>query len=236
MYPTSERELKLDIGGDVAPKLIKYIPDLIMRNSWPGKGRFDVINFDRYFDQLLKSGLFALHSIDAYVRVRKSVWPQKEREAEFIAYRKLNEAAYGRPAEIYDNEMSVLKIKEITDELLKDHPDKLIPPAHEAIGPIENLESMGLSEIIRLTCERSVFPISYTENPADQVKIKVDRVVYKSRPLEVFTQLEIDYYSNELFDVAATIMKSVTMALRDLTGVDCIISTTSKMTRGIQLL
>lgn len=236
MNPTNERELKLDINADASPKISALVSELIEKYRWPVRARIDMINYDRYFDQLQPSGLFLLHGQDAYIRVRKSVWPQKSREAEFIAYRKLNEASYGKPAEIYDNEISVLKTNEIIAELLRDHPEKLCPPSPEAIGVVEHLESMGLSEIIRLKCERCIYPISYSDQPTDQVKIKIDRVTYKARPNEVFTQVEIDYYSNELFDMATKIMEVINVGVRDITGVDSRFSSVSKMSRGIELL
>jgi len=236
MNPTTERELKLDVDSDVAPKLVKMMAELVATYGWPLRSKTDQINYDRYFDQLLPSGLFLLHSQDAYVRVRKSVWTASERELEFIAYRKLSEAGYGRPAEIYDNEISVLKIKEITNELLRDHINNLRQPSLEAIGAVEHLETMGLAEIIRLKCERSVFTLSQTDQSADQVKIKVDRVTYKAHPDKPFTQVEIDYYSPELFDMASRIIGSIENAIHDLTGVKTNFSSTSKMTKGIDLL
>ncbi len=236
MNPTTERELKLDLNTDVTRQIIQIIPELAMLNGWPCKNKIEQVNYDRYFDQLLTTNLFLLYSQESYVRVRKSVWPEAKREAEFIAYRKLTEASYGKPAEIYDNEISVLKIREITDQLIKDHPANLREPARDSIGAVEHLESMGLSEIIRLKCERTVYPIAYSDNQTDLVKVKVDKVTYKNRPNDIFTQVEIDYYSAELFDLASRMMQSITMAIKDLSGAVPSFSSTSKMARGIQLL
>jgi len=61
-------------------------------------------------------------------------------------------------------------------------------------------------------------------------------VTYKARPNEVFTQVEIDYYSNELFDMATKIMEVINVGVRDITGVDSRFSSVSKMSRGIELL
>ncbi len=236
MNPTTERELKLDLNTDVTRQIIQIIPELAMLNGWPCKSKIEQVNYDRYFDQLLTTNLFLLYSQESYVRVRKSVWPETKREAEFIAYRKLTEASYGKPAEIYDNEISVLKIREITDQLIKDHSANLREPAKDSIGAVEHLESMGLSEIIRLKCERTVYPIAYSDNQTDLVKVKVDKVTYKNRPNDIFTQVEIDYYSAELFDLASRMMQSITMAIKDLSGAVPSFSSTSKMARGIQLL
>ncbi|MEZ4812236.1 MAG: hypothetical protein R2883_01880 [Caldisericia bacterium] len=119
MNPTSERELKLDIRIDSIDQVVDIIPEVCNEMNWSYKERIDMINYDRYFDQLLENGNFLLNSNNSYVRVRKSLWPAKNRQAEFIAYRKLTEAAYGKPAEIYDFEISVLKTQEVTAELLK---------------------------------------------------------------------------------------------------------------------
>lgn len=236
MNPTAERELKLDLKADVTKQIIQIIPELAVLNGWPCKNRIEQYNFDRYFDQLLASNIFLLYSQESYVRVRKTVWSEANREAEFIAYRKLTEASYGKPAEIYDNEISVLKIREVTDQLFKDHSGCLRTPALDSIGAVEHLESMGLSEIIRLKCERTVYPIAYSDNQTDLVKVKVDRVTYKNRPDDVFTQIEIDYYSAGLFDMASQMMQSIIMAVKDLSGASPCFSSTSKLARGIQLL
>lgn len=232
MNPTVERELKLDVDPIGALKLIDALPSMIEKNGWPQKPCLTQINYDRYFDKLLPTGVFMLQSNDSYVRVRKTVWPLTYREAEFVAYRKLNEAAYGRPAEIFDYEISVLKTKEIIQELIKDMPDKLYPSSQEAIGPIENLESMGLSEIVRLKCERSVFPIALSDQPNDMVKVKIDMFSFKSRKDKLFGQVEVDYYNPNLFDLASQMFKTI----HGMPGLSAQFSTKSKLTIGMELI
>lgn len=232
MNPTVERELKLDVDPIGALKLIDAMPSMIDRNGWPLKSKMTQINYDRYFDKLLPTGVFMLQSNDSYVRVRKTVWPLTYREAEFVAYRKLNEAAYGRPAEIFDYEISVLKTREIIQELIRDLPDKLYPATQEAIGPIENLESMGLSEIIRLKCERTVFPINLSDQPNDMVKIKIDLFSFKSKKDKLFGQVEIDYYNPNLFDMASQIFKTI----QGMDGLSAQYSSKSKLTIGMELI
>lgn len=232
MNPTVERELKLDVDPIGALKLIDALPAMIDRNGWPLRPKMTQINYDRYFDKLLPTGIFMLQSNDSYVRVRKTVWPLSFREAEFVAYRKLNEAAYGRPAEIFDYEISVLKTREIIQELIRDMPDKLFPATQEAIGPIENLESMGLSEIIRLKCERTVFPINLSDQPNDMVKVKIDLFTFKSKKDKLFGQVEVDYYNPNLFDMASQIFKTI----QGMGALSAQFSTKSKLTIGMELI
>lgn len=232
MIPTSERELKLDVNPLGALKFIDNLPQLMERNGWPVKAKLTQINYDRYFDRLLPTGVFMLSSNDSYIRVRKTVWPNTSREAEFVAYRKLNDAAYGKPAEIFDYEISVLKTREIIQELVKDLPDKLNYPTPDAIGPIENLESMGLSEIIRLKCERTVFPITFSDQPNDMVKIKIDLFTFKSRQDKLFGQIEVDYYNPTLFDLSSQIFKTI----QNVPELEAKYSSTSKLAFGMELI
>jgi hypothetical protein len=232
MNPTAERELKLDVNPLGALKLIDLLPAIIERNGWPFRQKLTQINYDRYYDKLLPAGVFMLQSNDSYVRVRKTVWPLTFREAEFVAYRKLNDAAYGRPAEIYDYEISVLKTREIIQELVKDLPDKLYLPSQDAIGPVENLESMGLSEIIRLKCERTVFPICFSDQPNDMVKIKIDMFSFKSSKDKLFGQVEIDYYNTTLFDLASQIFKTI----QSNPELEAKFSSRSKLAIGMELI
>ncbi|HOO97064.1 MAG TPA: hypothetical protein PKV16_02160 [Caldisericia bacterium] len=232
MKPTTERELKLDLSVEFTNDLIEQMPKIFEKNGWDCPTRINMTNFDRYFDKLLDTGNFLLHSNNSYVRVRKSVWPEKKREAEFIAYRKLTEAAYGKPAEIYDYEISVLKTQEITHELLMDYPSELREPFEEAIGSVEHLESMRLSEIVRLRCDRVIWPIKVGLADTDVIKIKIDRVVYKSHPMQAFAQIEIDYYSPSLFDKAAAFVRTLSTFEQSHAGA----STMSKLDRGLSLL
>ncbi len=231
MNPTSERELKLDIRIDSIDKVVDIIPDICSEMNWSYKERIDMINYDRYFDQLLENGNFLLNSNNSYVRVRKSLWPAKNRQAEFIAYRKLTEAAYGKPAEIYDFEISVLKTQEVTAELFKDYPKNLIRPFEESIGAVEHLESMHLSEIVRLRCYRSVWVVSMGSNESDKIKIKIDNFSFKGSDIN-FAQLEIDYYSPSLFEDAA---RFVSLLSKKVDGIAST-STMSKLDRGLSLI
>jgi hypothetical protein len=232
MNPTSERELKLDVNPLGALKLIDGLPVMLDKQGWPVRQRLTQINYDRYFDKLLPTGVFMLQSNDSYIRVRKTVWPHTNREAEFVAYRKLNDAAYGRPAEIYDYEISVLKTMEIIQELVRDIPDKINPPSPEAIGAVENLESMGLSEIIRLKCERTVFPVAFSDQPNDIVKVKIDMFSFKSKKDRLFGQVEVDYYNPTLFDTASQIFKSI----QNAPDLDAKFTSRSKLAIGMELI
>ena len=232
MNPTVERELKLDIDIKHVDKVIDIIPDICGEMNWISSGRIMMVNHDRYFDQLLESGNFLLHSKKSYVRVRKSVWPEKMRQAEFIAYRKLTEAVYGKPAEIYDNEISVLKTQEITNELVKDCPKHLRKPSDESIGAVEHLESMGLSEIIRVRCHRYVWTVRLGSGTNDMVKVKVDKVAYKTLKKGPFAQFELDYYSPQLFDEATRFLSLLAKKMGEAVAPSSI----SKLDRGLKYI
>ncbi len=232
MNPTVERELKLDIDVKFVDKVVNIIPSICMEMNWETSCRIMMVNHDRYFDQLLENGSFLLHSKKSYVRVRKSVWPEKMRQAEFIAYRKLTEAVYGKPAEIYDNEISVLKTQEITNELVKDFPKHLRKPTDEAIGVVEHLESMGLSEIVRIRCHRYVWPVRLGSGIDDMVKVKVDKVSYKTIKEGPFAQFELDYYSPQLFDEATRFLNLLAKKMGDAV----IPTSTSKLDRGLKYI
>lgn len=232
MNPTVERELKLDIDIKHVDRVIDIIPDICGEMNWDSSGRIMMVNHDRYFDRLLESGNFLLHSKKSYVRVRKSVWPEKMRQAEFIAYRKLTEAVYGKPAEIYDNEISVLKTQEITNELVKDCPEYLRKPSDESIGAVEHLESMGLSEIIRVRCHRYVWPVRLGSGTNDMVKVKVDKVAYKTLKEGPFAQFELDYYSPQLFDEATRFLSLLAKKMGEAVAPSSI----SKLDRGLKYI
>ncbi len=232
MNPTTERELKLDIKIDCVEDVIGHVPGLCKEMNWDYQDRISMVNHDRYFDQLQSTGIFLLHSNKSYIRVRKSVWSEKNRQAEFIAYRKLTEAVYGKPAEIYDYEISVLKTQEITSELFKDFPKNLVRPMEESIGAVEHLESMNLSEIVRLKCHRFIWVVRLGSHDSDRIKIKIDRVTYKSPENEAFSQLEIDYYSPSLFEEAARFVSLLTKKIDGIVS----ISSMSKLDRGLSLL